>query len=425
VSALVRSRLKVLAGIMATRVLRELGDGWLECEDAQGIYYHNTVTKESADTLPPSLAPASNNKVLRELPGGWLECEDAQGVYYFNSATKECSVTPPASIMSQQPTMGAQDQPRVLRELAGTWLECEDANGIFYFNQVTKQSSETIPAGALDLPGLAPAPAPAPVPAPAPANGGGIKVLQQLGGNWVKCMDDQGIFYFNVATKQTSNDLPAELKTPMQAPPPQAVAPKASPQILQELPNNWQKCRDEQGIFYFNKVTQEFSESLPPELSTANQLAATNYPTGATNYPSGKILQQAMLGQQQQTTNAFAGMYQQQPQVASYQQASKPQSIAYQSSLPQAQPQQLQKMAPQLGQNLTNYAVPSVNYAAPAAAVNGGGSRKKLAFGDWVVYEDQMGDFFVHTPTGRQFDKPPEEMVRSYQAYNSAGLITG
>jgi hypothetical protein len=389
---------------MATRVLRELVDGWVECEDGQGVFYHNTVTKESTDIMPPQLN--ASNKILRELPGGWLECEDAQGVYYYNSSTGESSVSPPASLMpAQLPASGSQSQVKVLRELPGTWLECEDAQGIFYFNQVTKQSSATLPVENMNYPTQALAPT------PAPAASGNLKVLQQMEGNWLKCQDNQGIFYVNALTKQTSNDLPAELNV---NPAPQQGASASQPKILQELPNNWQKCQDEQGIFYFNKATQQFSESVPPDVVTAT--------LAATGYSSPQLLQQGFLGQQQKASQ-FAGASPHQAQVSSYQQVPKYQNVAYQNSKVQQQPLQQQQLQ-MIPQQLSGMGNGGINYAAPVAVTTGGGARKKLAFGEWIVYEDQMGDFFVHVPTSRQFERPPEEMVRSYQAYKAAGLIT-
>merc|ERR1712060_693470 len=51
----------------------------------------------------------------------------------------------------------------------------------------------------------------------------------------------------------------------------QPATQAAETQILQELPDNWKKCRDAQGIFYYNSVTQESSEDIPPQLRAMMQ----------------------------------------------------------------------------------------------------------------------------------------------------------
>eukprot|EP00413_Alexandrium_margalefii_P013511 CAMPEP_0204530620 /NCGR_PEP_ID=MMETSP0661-20131031/10725_1 /ASSEMBLY_ACC=CAM_ASM_000606 /TAXON_ID=109239 /ORGANISM="Alexandrium margalefi, Strain AMGDE01CS-322" /LENGTH=40 /DNA_ID= /DNA_START= /DNA_END= /DNA_ORIENTATION= len=38
---------------------------------------------------------ANAAQVLRQLEGGWLECRDAQGIYYFNQLTQQTSEGPP------------------------------------------------------------------------------------------------------------------------------------------------------------------------------------------------------------------------------------------------------------------------------------------------------------------------------------------
>lgn len=110
--------------------------------------------------------------VLRELPGSWLECQDAQGIFYFNSVTQQSSDAPPPEVMVADPNIAVVAAPAapgmvqpvaaggdstILRELPNNWLECLDAQGVFYFHKLTQQSLDTIPA---ELVGMVPMAAP-------------------------------------------------------------------------------------------------------------------------------------------------------------------------------------------------------------------------------------------------------------------------
>merc|ERR1719446_826043 len=42
---------------------------------------------------------------------------------------------------------------------------------------------------------------------------------------------------------------------------------------------------------------------------------------------------------------------------------------------------------------------------------------QQMAFGDWGVYKDELGTFYMHVPSGQQFENPPPELVQAYQQY--------
>lgn len=55
---------------------------------------------------------------------------------------------------------------QVLRQLGFNWLECQDEQGIFYWNEVSQQSSDTVPPELMGAAGAAPQPTAAPMAAP-------------------------------------------------------------------------------------------------------------------------------------------------------------------------------------------------------------------------------------------------------------------
>ncbi|CAK0795642.1 unnamed protein product [Prorocentrum cordatum] len=183
----------------ATRVLREFHSGWMECEDAQGVFYYNNITKQSCDDVPPELRAAApppqqpqlqqqmqqqmqqpqqaqqQVEVLRELPRDWVQCRDAQGIFYYNKATQRSSDDLPDELRAPepapapaahyaQPTHGAHLQPQYLQQQpqqpqpqpqqqaqptvhakVGDWSVCEDDQGIYYFHHPSGRSTEEQP----------------------------------------------------------------------------------------------------------------------------------------------------------------------------------------------------------------------------------------------------------------------------------------
>jgi len=109
-------------------------------------------------------AMAASAQVLRQLQGGWLECLDAQGVYYYNQHTQQTSeAVPPEAMGGQAPAAQAPmaapapapapaAQPQAVTKMQiGCWTVAEDAQGEFYFNQQTGQSYDQPPAELLAL----------------------------------------------------------------------------------------------------------------------------------------------------------------------------------------------------------------------------------------------------------------------------------
>jgi len=210
-------------------------------------------------------------------------------------------------------------------------------------------------------------------------------------------------------------------------------------QILRELGLNWLECWDEQGIFYFNQATQQSSDSIPPELLSgaaaptpmlapaavaapsmvpamaAPMAAPQSLPTTKAKVLSGGI--QSLQQGGQQTLS-----YTPQVQVVQVQQS---QSYVPQP-MQQVQPmQQLQQLAYQQQQVLGSVQQQTLSYApAPQAQAlpqqdELPPAMQKMAFGDWAVYEDEMGMFYMQVSTGVQFESPPPELMQAYQQYRA------
>jgi len=101
---------------------------------------------------------------------------------------------------------------------------------------------------------------------------GQAQVLRELDGGWLQCQDNQGVFFYNSVTQQSSVEVPNELRAQQQ---PQAAAATPQVQVLRELGAGWLQCRDAQGTYYYNQVTQQSSDDVPPELRALLQPPAT------------------------------------------------------------------------------------------------------------------------------------------------------
>uniref|UniRef100_A0A7S4T058 WW domain-containing protein n=1 Tax=Alexandrium monilatum TaxID=311494 RepID=A0A7S4T058_9DINO len=147
----------------STEVLRDVGSGWLECQDVHGIFYYNTMTKRS------SFAPQLDCKV--DGPHWMEDASSTSSLQSLQAATTQPHSGVPmmsrvfpteASTLQlmQEATARPRDLPtalgvKVVREIGDVWLQCEDVCGAFYFNRLTRQAS-------MDLPAEAPPPALAP-----------------------------------------------------------------------------------------------------------------------------------------------------------------------------------------------------------------------------------------------------------------------
>lgn len=244
-------------GAPQPQVLQDLGGGWLQCKDAQGVFYYNSQTKQSRDDPPPELLGAQPQQqpppqagppgqgaqafgqpqIIAELPGNWLKCQDAQGFFYHNSVTKQSLDQPPPELaayaaqgaqpqqvgLQQKPAPQAtQAQPQVEREFPGGWLQCKDAQGIFYYNTASKQTLETPPPEiAQFLGGNGPPQPPGGMSGPPGHYGAQASQAAQAAepqarltgqiGVWQILEDAQGEFYCNSTTRQTFDQPPPEL----------------------------------------------------------------------------------------------------------------------------------------------------------------------------------------------------------------------
>jgi hypothetical protein len=57
-----------------------------------------------------------------------------------------------------------------------------------------------------------------------------------------------------------------------------------------------------------------------------------------------------------------------------------------------------------------------VGYPVPiAAAPVAQQAVLKMEVGGWQICEDELGEFYVHTATGQQFDQPPQQLLQVLQ----------
>lgn len=239
-------------------------------------------------------------------------------------------------------------------------------------------------------------------------------------------------------------------------------------QILRQLGNNWLECQDEQGIFYWNQITQQSSDTLPPELMGAGPVAApmaiaapmaapmafaapmaapmqgaprptkaakvlsggiASLPQNATPPPSymPPVMQQGPYQVQQQVpcspqkiTVSYSPQAVQQVQMTPQQ----VQQIAYQQQQQQIQAQQVVMLPGAQVQASASYAPAVASYTPPVPQVvqhmpQTQPAMQKMAFGEWAVYQDELGMFYMHVPTGQQFENPPPELAQAYQQYRA------
>jgi len=218
---------------------------------------------------------AGQAQVLRDLGGGWLQCQDQQGIYYFNQQTQQSSDTPPQQ-MAVQPLPAAQPaaiasvagQSQVLRELGGGWLQCKDEQGIFFFNQQTQQSSDVVP------PELA-----------------GVAAQLQLGGGG------------QTAALQQPQLQPKQMQAQFQVQQIQAQQEQqTAAQTKQKLTlGPWIVCEDSQGEFYYHTPSGQSFDQPPQELV---QLYKAQQPSPAPAAPAQQVIQ--YVQQPMQAQQAYA-----------------------------------------------------------------------------------------------------------------------
>eukprot|EP00427_Karlodinium_veneficum_P022378 CAMPEP_0169101658 /NCGR_PEP_ID=MMETSP1015-20121227/21751_1 /TAXON_ID=342587 /ORGANISM="Karlodinium micrum, Strain CCMP2283" /LENGTH=260 /DNA_ID=CAMNT_0009162707 /DNA_START=60 /DNA_END=842 /DNA_ORIENTATION=- len=215
---------------------------------------------------------------------------------------------------------------------------------------------------------------------------GNARILRELGPVWLECMDAQGVFYFNKVTQQSSDTLPAELggrPAPGNiavAPPPCFTPPPPQPPLMMQA-SSQQQFHPQHGP--------------PMQLSASQRHLAMQQ-------------QQPVHGMMQQQANPLIGMQQQRPVLA--------QGMPHQQQPP---PQ----MHPMMGGHQPMYGqqqMPGQQQPMPAQQPPMPGQQpavEKMIIGEWGVYEDDVGIFYMHMPTGQQYEAPPPALMAAYHQY--------
>jgi len=261
------------------------------------------------------------------------------------------------------------------------------------------------------------------------------QILRQLGNNWLECQDEQGIFYWNQITQQSSDTLPPELMGagPVAAPmaiaapmaaPMAVAAPMAAP--MQGAPRPTKAAKVLSGGIaslpqnatpppsYMPPVMQQGPYQVQQQVPCSPQKITVSYSPQAVQQVqmTPQQVQQIACQQQQQQIQAQQVVMLPGAQVqasASY----APAVASYTPPVPQAQVVQAQSPLPQGAQLICHPqgAQPVQPQLAPAV--------QKMSFGDWAVYQDELGTFYMHVPTGQQFENPPPELAQAYQQYRA------
>jgi len=169
----------------------------------------------------------------------------------------------------------AAGQAQVLRDLGGGWLQCQDQQGIFFFNQQTQQSSDVVP------PELA-----------------GVAAQLQLG----------GVGQAVPVVLQQPQLQPQQMQAQMQVQQMQAQqAQQAAAQTKQKFTlGPWIVCEDSQGEFYYHTPSGQSFDQPPQELV---QLYKAQQPSAAPAAPAQQVIQYVQQPMQAQQTYATQQAY--------------------------------------------------------------------------------------------------------------------
>jgi hypothetical protein len=243
---------------------------------------------------------------------------------------------------------------------------------------------------------------------------GNAQILRLLDYNWVECQDAQGIFYFNEATQQSSETVPPELLGGQASAPGPVTYASPTSTAAYAAPNVQQQYGKAQVIG--GGITQT-GQSMLPQTYISQTQAQQIYAPSQTRpaYPqqvqATQYQQPSYLSQPQYAASSYTPIQQTvQVQPAQYQ---VQQPTQYQVQQPQyqvQQPTQYQVQQPQ-------YQVQQSQYQVQQSMPQGSPAVQKMAFGDWAVYQDELGEFYTHVPTGQQFEQPPPELIQAYQQY--------
>jgi hypothetical protein len=251
------------------------------------------------------------------------------------------------------------------------------------------------------------------------------QILRQLGYNWLECADEQGIFYFNSVTQQSSDIMPPELmgQMPQQMPQHQVMQQQQRPQQLM-----YQQMPPQQML-----QQQMPQQQMPqPQMLQQQMFAQQMQMQQPMKAIGAKVIAGGLGGGQMQSASYTPPQFSQQPQpvtsytpgmtpVTSYvpapqQNSYTPQQNSYAPQQNSYTPVQQYKPAHQMTQPAPQQQFIS---AAPQMAPQPQPATQKMAFGDWAVYQDDLGTFYMQVSTGMQFETPPPELSQAYQVYRA------
>eukprot|EP00746_Dinoflagellata_sp_MGD_P004642 gnl/MRDRNA2_/MRDRNA2_108994_c0_seq1.p1 gnl/MRDRNA2_/MRDRNA2_108994_c0~~gnl/MRDRNA2_/MRDRNA2_108994_c0_seq1.p1 ORF type:complete len:344 (+),score=71.06 gnl/MRDRNA2_/MRDRNA2_108994_c0_seq1:82-1113(+) len=264
---------------------------------------------------------------------------------------------------------------KVLRHLGQDWLEMVDATmgeEPFFYNSRTKQISLEPPVA---------------LPFSRVAQGQPPKVVRELHGGWLECEDFRGRFFYNMASKVTTQELPQEVSEGQVSAASGAEMP-VPPKVLRTLGGSWLELDKDGEVFYFNSETGLVSVSLPPEARMDEPtLLASSPPLGSGM--SSSIVERVLADVRE--TLKESALDEAASLNTSYE--SRPAQAPLAPSHVDRQSHEQEQKPPQPCQQ-----------QEPEASI-------KLKLGEYVVCEDSSGEFYVHLPSGEEFEEPPEELL--------------
>lgn len=269
---------------------------------------------------------------------------------------------------------------KVLRHLGRDWLEMVDEESCekpFFYNQKTKQLSLEPPEDVK-------------LAAPRVAEGQPPRVRRQLAGSWLECEDFRGVFYYNPTTKVTSLEAPSEA-----IPPP--------PKLLRTLGGSWLELDKEGEVFYFNSETGLVSVEMPDE---AMQDEITPLPTS----PKGEKHTDVKASQLDDvsplpTSPRCEKHSDDKASPLEIVSCSSPSCTKAPAEIPEETMEKAGLPPP------TAETQVMLQQEQPEQQGPQGEASVKLKLGDWVICEDANGEFYVHIPTGEEFEETPEELL--------------
>eukprot|EP00448_Togula_jolla_P028074 CAMPEP_0170631240 /NCGR_PEP_ID=MMETSP0224-20130122/34508_1 /TAXON_ID=285029 /ORGANISM="Togula jolla, Strain CCCM 725" /LENGTH=232 /DNA_ID=CAMNT_0010959511 /DNA_START=60 /DNA_END=755 /DNA_ORIENTATION=+ len=207
---------------LEVRILRDLeiegvGEDWLECEDSFGLFYFNRRTQMATLELPPVVAAIpieapvlisdpvkTQEPVVLSCVGEWVVAKDDLGLFYYNTSSLESyDEPPPALLLLLQKMQAAQlceersplRQRRPQRHQKPWQRQCE-------LRRIWEQKYGQ----------QQPHHAPSRIQTSHSAHGHDEAIVQMRIANWAVARDSRGEFYQNMASGETFDEPPCELR---------------------------------------------------------------------------------------------------------------------------------------------------------------------------------------------------------------------